>query len=503
MSEKGKKESLAVSHPELAAEALFDATTVTQGSNKKVPWRCAEGHEWEAVIASRARGNGCPFCSGHRVLPGTNDLLTTDPNLASEAMFDPTTVSQGSEKKVPWRCAEGHEWEATVKGRTRGDACPYCSGRRVLPGFNDLVTTDPDLASEALFDPTAVTRGANRKVPWRCMRGHEWEAVIADRARGNGCPYCSNRQIFPGFNDLATTHPVLASEALFDATKVSFGSSAKKIWRCAEGHEWAATTASRATGGGCPVCLGRRVLPGFNDLATTDPDLATEALFDPTTVTQGSGKKAPWRCVRGHEWEATIASRAKGVGCPFCSGNRVLPGFNDLATLHPELAKEALFDATKVTTGTNKKGKWRCAEGHEWAAIIGDRVRGIGCPNCAQFGFHPERRAWLYLMHHDQWEMLQIGITNNPVIREQQHRRDGWTLIDIRGPMDGVLTQTLERDILRFLKHEAKVTLSTSRRSQYEGKLGQRGEAWPIDQYRPQSLAALVTATIEWGEREP
>jgi hypothetical protein len=462
-------------------------------------WRCAKGHEWEAVIASRVRGNGCPFCSGHRALSGINDLATTDPGLAAEALFDPTAVSRGSGKKVSWRCAKGHEWVAAVKSRAQGDSCPFCSGRRVLPGLNDLATTHPDLANEALFDPTTVSQGSGRKVSWRCVRGHEWVAVIAGRARGEGCPICSNRRILVGFNDLATTDPLLASEALFDATKVSSGSSRKHAWRCAEGHEWEATIASRAKGGGCPFCSGHRVLTGFNDLATLHPQLAKEALFDATKVTIGSGRKGKWRCAEGHEWEATIASRAKGVGCPFCSGNRVLPGFNDLATLHPELAKEALFDATRVTTGTNKKGKWRCAEGHEWAAIIGDRVRGVGCPNCAVYGFHPERRAWLYLMHHDGWEMLQIGITNNPAVRERQHRRDGWSLLEIRGPMDGVLTQALERDILKFLKHGVKVTLSTSERSQHEGTPGTRGEAWLISKYRPESLSDLVDAAIEWG----
>jgi predicted GIY-YIG superfamily endonuclease len=311
--------------------------------------------------------------------------------------------------------------------------------------------------------------------------------------------------VLPGFNDLATVNPELAQEALFDATRVTAGSGSKGIWRCSLGHEWEAKVNDRAKGKGCPFCANNRVLAGFNDLVTTDPDLAAEALFDPTTVSRGSGKKLPWRCRLGHQWEAAPNSRsAHGQGCPFCSGKRVLPGFNDLATVNPELAQEALFDATKVTAGSGRKERWRCAEGHEWKAVIGSRTSetaGRGCPNCAKGGFHPERQAWLYLMHHDQWEMLQIGITNNPARRRQQHQTDGWTLIDIRGPMDGVLTQALERDILKFLKNQARVKLSTSRRSQHEGKPGQKGgEAWPIEQYRPKSLKDLVSEAMKWTE---
>lgn len=303
---------------------------------------------------------------------------------------------------------------------------------------------------------------------------------------------------------LAESHPHLASEAQFDLTTVSPGSNKKVPWRCTEGHEWEAVVAKRAEGHGCPYCAGQRVLPGVNDLATLHPELAKEALFDATKVMAGSHRKGMWRCALGHEWETSIGHRASGKGCPFCSGNRVLPGFNDLATVNPELAQEALFDATKVTAGSGRKERWRCAEGHEWKAVIGSRTSetaGRGCPNCAKGGFHPERQAWLYLMHHDQWEMLQIGITNNPARRRQQHQTDGWTLIDIRGPMDGVLTQALERDILKFLKNQARVKLSTSRRSQHEGKPGQKGgEAWPIEQYRPKSLKDLVSEAMKWTE---
>ena len=35
---------------------------LSSGSNKKVWWRCAHGHEWQAVIGSRHNGRGCPNC---------------------------------------------------------------------------------------------------------------------------------------------------------------------------------------------------------------------------------------------------------------------------------------------------------------------------------------------------------------------------------------------------------------------------------------------------------
>ena len=58
----------------------------------------------------------------------------------------PDTVSYGSKKKVWWTCENGHSWQTTVHVRSEGSGCPYCTGRKVLPGFNDLDTLYPDVA---------------------------------------------------------------------------------------------------------------------------------------------------------------------------------------------------------------------------------------------------------------------------------------------------------------------------------------------------------------------
>ena len=75
--------------------------------------------------------------------------------------------------------------------------CPYCTGRKVLKGFNDLSTTNPTLASEwhptlnGESSPTKVTKGSGLKVWWKCENGHEWIARVADRTTGSGCPECA------------------------------------------------------------------------------------------------------------------------------------------------------------------------------------------------------------------------------------------------------------------------------------------------------------------------
>jgi hypothetical protein len=64
-------------------------------------------------------------------------------NLAIQASeWDPSSLTRSSNKKVTWKCDLGHIWNASVNNRARGDGCPYCGGKKVLKGFNDLATTD-------------------------------------------------------------------------------------------------------------------------------------------------------------------------------------------------------------------------------------------------------------------------------------------------------------------------------------------------------------------------
>ena len=172
------------------------------------------------------------------------------------------------------------------------------------------------------------------------------------------------------------------------------GSDVKVWWRCELGHTWKATISSRRNNG-CPYCGNKRVLSGFNDLATIRPDLVNEwdyklNTLKPDEVLSGSNKKVHWICTKGHEWEATIVSRAQGRGCPYCCGKRVIVGETDLATLNPSLASEWFFDKngdlkpTDVSPGSNRKVWWKCQNcGHTWQALIWSRSRGRGCPNCA------------------------------------------------------------------------------------------------------------------------
>ena len=486
----------ASNNPKLATQADgWDPTTVTAGSSKNLSWKCKLGHQWKATVFSRSKGTGCPYCSGSAVLAGINDLATINPVLAAQADgWDPTTVSPHTNKKLSWKCKHGHKWKATGNNRSNGTECPYCSGRFAQVGINDLATINPELAAEAVgWDPTTFLPFANKKVSWKCKLGHEWKAEIHSRSSGKGCPICSGLSILVGFNDLATVNPLLAAQADgWDPTTVTAGNHKKVGWKCEHGHQWKAPVYRRTSGVGCPICSGQAVLVGFNDLATTNPELAAQADgWDPTTVTASNHKKVGWKCEHGHQWIAVIYSRNAGSGCAICSGQAVLVGYNDLATINPVLAAQADgWDPTTVTAGTNQKVGWKCEHGHQWQATISSRTLGTGCPSCATSGFDPNQSGFLYLIDHFDLHMFQIGITNNPEDRLNRHARRGWEVIELRGPMDGHLTQQLETSCLHAIEKRGAVFGHKAGIKKFDGY----SEAWT----KPSLNVTSIKQLLDW-----
>lgn len=373
---------LASQCPEVAAEWDYEKNgdvtpeMVTRCSNKKVWWVCSNNHSWEAVINNRARlGRWCPFCSGYYPIVGETDLQTVNPELAAQwspknGNLKPTMVSGSSSKKVWWLGTCNHEWQTTVANRHRhGKGCPFCAGRKVLEGFNDLATLAPEIASEWNYEkngnlkPTMVTLKSTRnKVWWKCQHGHEWQAIISNRTiHGQGCPVCSGHNVLVGCNDLSTIAPDVAAEWDYEKngnlkpTDVTAGNDRVVWWRCPLGHSYDADIRNRVKKGrGCPICSNKEVLVGFNDLATTHPKLASEwcqelnGNLTPQSVTFGSNKTVWWECDKGHRWNALITNRSKGIGCPKCKNERDV-SFPEKA-IHYYVSK-AFADAVPNTSG--------------------------------------------------------------------------------------------------------------------------------------------------------
>lgn len=277
---------------------------------------------------------------------------------------------------------------------------------RCLRDGKEHLLREWDREANLPLTPERISYGSKRKVWWMCEQGHAWQAAVHTRTgSGTGCPVCAGKVPLAGSSDLATRFPDLAAQwhptknGSLSPDTLAPGSRRRVWWQCEKGHQWQATVASRTCGGtGCPVCAGRKVVEGENDLASCFPQVAAQwhptknGVLTPKQVTPYANRKVWWLCPLGHEYLSAVSARTKrGSGCPYCSGRKVLPGFNDLATAEPQLALEWYaplnggLTPRMVTAGSHQKVWWRCSQGHVWQAVVHSRASSqkCGCPICA------------------------------------------------------------------------------------------------------------------------
>lgn len=253
-------------------------------------------------------------------------------------------VSATSGFSALWECTHKHQWKSTIRNRTNGTGCPYCSGKKAIVGETDFKTLEPIIASEWDYEdgsgkrPENFTLKSNYRASWQCnAQGHKWTAVIADRVvTRSGCPYCSRRKMGDGINGFPITNPELFEqwdeENNIDLNPhlLAPGSKKKVGWKHFHKdtgviHRWKATILSRVKDkASCSICSNMTLLKGFNDFAFNFPALLREWDYDkntvqPDEVIAGTHRKVWWLCVNGHSWEATVKSRAYSkTGCGKC-----------------------------------------------------------------------------------------------------------------------------------------------------------------------------------------
>lgn len=326
----------------------------------------------------------------------------TDLNLAS--------MTQGSGRKVWWLGSCGHEWNSEIKSRVKGTGCPFCSGQKVLVGFNDLLTTQPAIAGQWHptlngLNTTDVTQYSSKIYWWICTEGHEWKARVGARTSGQGCPYCFGLKVSPGKNDLLTLYPQIAH--LWHPTKnlplkpenISPRSPNEVWWhdiRC--GHDWQARVDVKISKK-CVICKNSQKITCAKDLEKINPELAKEwhpSLNENIIISKGSislRTQIWWLGECGHHWKSSLSNRLNHkTSCPFCSNRLVLEGFNDLSTLAPMIAEQwhpylnGELTPHKFTVSSGAKAWWLCDKGHGWEAFIYSR-RTSGCPKCSSSKF--------------------------------------------------------------------------------------------------------------------
>lgn len=376
---------------------------------------CEEGHayirtEFGFIESVGVGKTGCGICRGKVVLPGFNGMAQTHPWMVELWAFDlngdvdPSRINAGQARPCWWRCREGHVWQQPPSRLRVSNGCQQCSGRIPTPGVNSLDVRyphlleqwDPELNDASLGDHKAASRHV---AWWRCRCGRAWRASIHSRTQqGSGCPSC---RYLPGGQgtDLASLSPDLAAEwhptgNRKSPSEVPADSTGPYWWLCSRcGHEYKRSPRARMANSPCPVCSGKLLRTGLNDLATRYPEIVasyhpTLNPLPPDKVRALANLKYVWICELGHSYASFVSRRLQGHACPYCANWAVLRGFNDAATLEPIITEEWDTERNGVGPGDVLRGDtqwwWRCAHRHRVQATVRTRRSTGGCTSCPQ-----------------------------------------------------------------------------------------------------------------------
>lgn len=129
-------------------------------------------------------------------------ILEWDFEKNNELRLDVYEVSRGMNVKVWWICGLGHEYKCRIGDRANGQGCSYCSNSKTLKGYNDMWTTNPELAKQLLNpeDGYKYTQGSKKKLDWKCIQCSKIIAnkmIMQVKNEGLNCSLCSNKIKYP------------------------------------------------------------------------------------------------------------------------------------------------------------------------------------------------------------------------------------------------------------------------------------------------------------------
>lgn len=417
----------------------------TRASRSKVWWVCDKGHEWADTIANRTRlGRGCSVCANRKVVKGVNDLATTRPDMLRQwdwernTEYIPYEITSSCGKNIWWICEKGHSFCRTPNGRSKYEKliCPICSkekktsfpervifyfvkmyfsdaepGRRdLLPNQKEIDIYIPSISVGIEYDGEVYHKSSvkdNLKDKFCIEAG-----IQLYRIREPKCPKLggnSKGYWLKGYSESDLEEGILwlLHSLGVDVGSISIAENLDQIYELSDSVD------------------------KDNSLASKMPELAKEwnynrnGKLNPYNVPFGSEKKVWWIDSLGHEWQSKIANRTMNKqGCPYCSvpAKKVLSGFNDFQTKHPELMgqwnykKNVNIKPDEILPAYNSKVWWICEKGHEWEAAPATRTKGAGCPYCRGYYATDENRlTLLYPEIAAEWDYEKNDVSPDEV----------------------------------------------------------------------------------------
>ena len=464
------KNDLSTTYPEVAKEWNKDRnrnlkpTNIMPGSHKKVWWTCSKcGYEWTATVNNRTgKHSGCPKCTkSSSKISGLTSLDVTHPKIAKE--WHPTKngsltsadVKAGSSKKVWWVCNIcHHEYEATVYSRTKGSGCVHClhTNKTSYPEqaiFYYIKQIYPDAINGykskflGRLELDIFIPSINFAIEYDGKAWHKENFIKREQKKYLICQKHNIKliRVREKISKLGSDIADREFEVVKLNNKPNLEETIKLLLKYINfSKKYIDINLNNDEN---TIREGYHSKPK-DSLYNLFPEIAKEwhptknGNLTPDQFKNGSDYKAWWKCAKcGHEWKTSIKHRAKRKhNCPLCSNQVLIQGINDLATTHPNLARE--WHPTKngnltprgIITAAGKKFWWKCPDcGYDYqATIVHRKFSKSGCPNC--YGNHTlSGKNDLVTTHPEiarDWHPTKNGTLKPTALKAGSHKIVWW-----------------------------------------------------------------------------
>lgn len=357
--------------------------------NSRIPlrWRCRFGHRWKAMPTNVSKGSWCPKCA-HRQRLTIGEMRALAVHRGGECISDQYV---NNETKLLWRCAAGHEWEATPQGVRRGAWCPCCAHVARL-SLSEVAAIAASHGGRCL---SAEYVNVHSPLVWECEAGHRWTATPASVRQGTWCSVCvQNRRL--KIEEMQRVARARGGKCLSERY---LNNRHTLMWECKRGHRWRASPynvrgGKRKRGTWCPKCYNLR--RKFNPRRTSNEMKALARSRGGLCLSEeyvNSKSKLFWRCDKEHRWRASPVAVRSGSWCPVCARNQRLT-LQEFRSIARGKGGRCL---SRRYINKDSPLKWKCAVGHRWRAAPRGVKRGRWCPKCASL---KRRSPWREIATH-------------------------------------------------------------------------------------------------------
>jgi len=212
------------------------------GSQGRAEFVCRLGHRWATTAAIILGGSWCPQCR-YRT-PAKLDKIRALAREKGGSCLSSEYPRLG--EKLRFRCERGHEWDAEARKIREGHWCARC--RRSLADMNAMVA--------ARGGRCVSTRYVDFDTPlrWECARGHRFTSRPRNIRLGRWCQACRREDGW-----VAAVRDIAASRGGALLSGRDLHCDKKLLWRCARGHQWRSTAGNILNDRWCPQCADNRL----------------------------------------------------------------------------------------------------------------------------------------------------------------------------------------------------------------------------------------------------